>query len=344
MPTDLKKINLNLGCDLVTEAIIKPMFIDSPLGTFFNLDVNAREKKPVPYIKFLEDVLRQSTGCTPEEVDLVEITSRLWKIWEHSSRSPFCYDQVMNTPFANLLNAGVSKANMTNTQLTKIYIAAFQHGISKGIYNNSFFGKRDMADIAGYKHLQVTDGLWSVLLPQLDTAGDLQFVEENAVLVGGSGDTIKFIRKVIKNQTIESKGLLNTEKLIGVDNVTYENLKEDLQAIHRIGGFTESTTGGLNSLMLDGISVVDGTTWGTTLTGLSVADATHPNFVLLTAKQNNWVGFDVTAPSMELDMFYDKVSKKVLIDSSFSMGFNYAHAELFSVGFNRDTFDSLKAK
>ncbi len=339
-----RNINLKLASDTMSTAVLNPIFMDDDFRRFFMVDTDAKTKKKIPFVGYKADLLRRATGCTPEQVDLLEIDARCFDIHEHASRASLCYDQFKNTLFLGGMNTGVNKANMLNTDIAGMMVEAYQIGIRKDLSNTAWFGKRSMTEQAGYVHLTVTDGVWPVYIPQMQTEGTLQETIENATLVPGSGDTIKYLRSIVNNQKTVLEATEDSKKFLAVDKGVYRAYKADLEAINNLGGYTESTENGRRMLTFDNIAVIQMLEWDTVLTGLGIDLAVTPaNFAILTTNQNLWFGTDSSDQSQELDIWYDKKDKLNNIDSAFSIGFNYLHADFFSVGFSQTVLDALAA-
>lgn len=339
-----RDINLNFSADLMSTAILNPIFIDDDFRMFFRVDTEATNKKKVPFIDFKQNVLRVATGCKPEEVELIEVSERCFDVHEHSSRVPMCYDEFKNTLFLGGLNRGVAKADLTNTEIGMLLVQGYQVAVKKDLQNSAWFGRRSMSTVAGYESLQVADGMWGFYIPELNTAGDLQFTAANAALVGGAGDATDLLRSVYNNQKNVLKALPIDQKYIAVSSDVYEAYLEDLETVNGAGCCSETVENGRAMLTFRGIKVVQMLEWETTLSGLGINLAVTPaNFVLLTTNNNLWFGTDSNNPEQELDLFYDKYHKTNNIDSSFNIGFNYLHADFMSVAANEAVLTAIEA-
>ena len=109
-------------------------------------------------------------------------------------------------------------------------------------------------------------------------------------------------------------------------------------------GHSEAQSGvNYERLRFRGVELVPMYEWDTALTALTGADlpalftaatagiqATQG--CIYSAKDNLFIGTDVSAPENELKMFYDEVTEKMYIRSAFTMGFQYGWESLVNGG------------
>lgn len=338
-----RNIELKLAKDEMNVAVLDPLFKDSDLNTFFSIDRNAKTKKKIPFMKFKQNLLRPSTGCTPQEVEAVEISSRCFDLQSQSFRAGLCYDEFKDTIFMGMANKGLRKPDLTNTVIGRILVDAATFAIQKDLVGLGFFGKTGMASIEGAEYLQVANGIWSYHIPLLQAESKLQFTAQNTALVGGTGDTIKFLRKIYNKQKNTLKGLPASQKYLAVSRSVFEAYREDLEAVQNSGaGNTAITENGREVLKFYNIPVIEMCDWDSILTTLGIDVAsTPPNLAMLTTKSNLWAGTDSENPSQELEIWYDRPSKKNYLDSMFDIDFNFLHADFFSVGANEAVITAL---
>lgn len=344
--TYLNAPRLTIANDQMDRVFIKPIFVDNPVfSDDFMVDTNAIVDKHVPFGDMVQDVLRQYSNCNIQEVEVGTITERVWKTYSQAFRIPMCADEFQNLIFQGALKRGVEIDDLRGTQVQDIFMEYAMIAIEKDINNVAYFGKRaaNPANITARKALSVANGFWSVHVPDMQANfSDFRYTSQNTAL-STAGDAEDLLRSVYDNQSNELVAIPDTDKKFRVSRDVFEAYRRDLEVTQGQGGFTQYVENGKPQLSFRGIRVEPYYQWESTLNAIGANDATNgANLVLLTTKQNMWIGTDTSDAKSELEMWYERKDRKNYLDCAFKLGFDYVHESLFSVAANDEVITNLK--
>jgi len=342
METLNRNLEIEMSPDDMSTAFLTPIFFDTGFQEFFNVDTNARHKKRIPFLDFNQNLLRPVDGCSLEEVQAVKMSNRTFDVDSTGFRMGLCADEFENTVIRASNNTGVAVKDLQGSQIMEAVLEAAKIGIRKDLNNCAYFGKKDMAPVAGAEYLQNANGLWSYYLPKINAEGKLKFTAANTALTGANAAT-DLIRTVVNNAANVLKALPASQKVILVDSVTYESYYKDKEDTESNGGFTTTLDSGKEALTFRSIPVVPMYEFIDVLTSLGIDTAAlPPNFVLYMATGNLWFGTDSSDAENELSSYYEKKDRKNYVDCEFKVGFNYFHEEFFSVAANETVLTTLQ--
>jgi hypothetical protein len=202
------------------------------------------------------------------------------------------------------------------------------------------------------------DGLWRTLSDGNAIAGGSQLTgvtaastaAANLVAVGGAiapADADLLLQTVFDTAPAELQQVPASEKRMFVTPNIYNAYYGALTTIASAGavdyGHSEAQSGvNYNRLKYRGVEIVPIYQWDDAFTTLGAAQ--HPslftdgggtkptNGCIYAAKDNLFIGTDVTSPDTQLKMFYDDASENMYVRANFTMGFQYGWNSLVNGG------------
>ena len=200
--------------------------------------------------------------------------------------------------------------------------------LKKQMLKVAFFGNKASVDDA----VNITDGMWSVYIPQLVAGNLVPYINSNSGTPLGAGDGIDLLTAVWENSSNVLAAVPEAQKVLLVSANVYRQYLQDLQN-NGVSSAAHLTllTNGAQRLTFNGIEVRPMYDWQQYAAQyLNVTDA---NFVLYTERTNFVLGTDIANPINQSIAWHDEEDEKLKVKSKFYLGFNYKHSDLITVAY-----------
>lgn len=277
---------------------------------------------------------RASQGCDPQAQDYnvgtrkVKWTPADWEILLH-----LCYTDITSTIAAFDLKNGLKKPDLTGTDYVDAIVTALHHSIEKFLWRFIWFMDTDAANIADggvitagvdVNYFNLIDGLWKQIFTQV-TANASQGLaiaanSKSTKALQDSELAPSDVKALLYKMTRVAPIVLRQQedKAIYVTQSIYDAYKESLSdvAVAALESREENFINGMPALKVNGWDVIAMPMWDEIIRAYEDNGTTYnkPHRALATAKKVLGVGFDQVGDFDQLDIWYDKDTRKVKIE------------------------------
>jgi len=310
------------------EMLFKPVFFDAEIDEIFETMVLVNNKQQIGYVGVLEDIMQLSGGCGWTPKGSLGLFERCIEVDEIKVNLELCYDEFVGTVYKQKLKAGSNSSNLEGTIFMQILMTRMVQALRKQMLKVAFFGNKASVDDA----VNITDGMWSVYIPQLVAGNLVPYINSNSGTPLGAGDGIDLLTAVWENSSNVLSAVTEAQKVFLVSANVYRQYLQDLQN-NGVSSAAHLTllTNGAQRLTFNGIEVKPMYEWQQYADNyLNVQDA---NFVLYTERTNFVLGTDIANPINQAIAWHDEEDEKLKVKSRFYLGFNYKHSDLITVAY-----------
>jgi hypothetical protein len=311
------------------DMLFKPIFFDAEIDEIFDVMVLVNKKQQIGYVGAMEDIMQLANGCGWTPKGNLSLFERCIDTDEIKVNLEMCYDEFVGTVYKQKLKAGSQSSNLEGTVFAQILMTRMQQSLRKQMLKAAFFGNKASTDDA----VNMTDGMWSVYLPQLVAANLIPYINSNSGTPLGAGDGIDLLTAVWENASNVLSAVPEAQKVLLVSANVYRQYLQDLQN-NGVSSAAHLTllTNGAQRLTFNGIEVrpmYDWAQYAASYLGIPV-DA---NLVLYTERTNLVLGTDIANPTNQAIVWHDEEEEKLKVKSKFYLGFNYKHSDFFTVAY-----------
>tara|TARA_R100001244_G_scaffold79343_2_gene62412 strand:- start:1586 stop:2692 length:1107 start_codon:yes stop_codon:yes gene_type:complete len=347
-----------------SRMLLEPMFAGDDIMRNYTIYPNVKYKQNILLAPKLTSITSLSIGCGTNACDTAvtgfTITDKVITVSNTAVKQEQCWAAFKDEVVVESYKRGVNMQDLTGTELADVIINRIRDGIRHDLVRNMWAGDTAAAVIAiDCTYDSMGDGLWVSLSAgnainagtQLREVTAVTTAAANLVAVGAAidpPDADLLLQTVFDTAPAELQQVPASEKRMFVTPNIYNAYYGSLTTIGVAGAVdyshSEAQSGvNYNRLRYRGVELVPIYEWDESLTAL--AGATHPALFtaagagtdptqgcIYIAKDNIFIGTDVSSPDNELKMFYDEVGEKMLIRAAFTMGFQYGWNSLVNGG------------
>ena len=310
------------------EMLFKPVFFDAEIEDIFETMVLVNNKQQIGYVGVMEDIMQLSGGCGWTPKGALGLFERCIEVDEIKVNLELCYDEFVGTVYKQKLKAGTQSSNLEGTIFMQILMTRMVQALRKQMLKVAFFGNKASVDDA----VNITDGMWSVYIPQLVANNLVPYINSNSGTPLGAGDGIDLLSAVWENSTNVLSAVPEAQKVFLVSANVYRQYLQDLQN-NGVSSAAHLTllTDGAQRLTFNGIEVKPMYDWQQYAD--SYLNVQNANFVLYTERTNFVLGTDIANPINQAMAWHDMEEEKLKVRSRFYLGFNYKHSDLITVAY-----------
>ena len=343
-----------------SKILLEPMFTSDDIMGNYRIYPNVKYKKNLMLAPKLQGITAVNdacgaNACTPAGFT---IAPKVITVENCSVKQEQCWITFKDEVIVESYRAGVDMSDLSGTELADVIINRVRDGIKHDLVRNMWCGDSGAA-VADCSYKSMGDGLWEALSVGTAIAGGTALREvtvtggtpgANLIAVGAAikpADADLLLQTVFDTAPSELQQIPASEKRMFVTPNIYNAYYGSLTTIATAGavdyGHSEAQSGvNYERLRYRGVELVSMHEWDEGLTDLTGADL-PPLFLtaaatnstqgcIYGAKDNFFIGTDVSAPENELKMFYDETGEKMHIRSAFTMGFQYGWDSLVNGG------------
>ena len=345
-----------------SQILLEPMFTSDDIMGNYRIYPNVKYKQNLMLAPKLQGITAvnegcggTNTGCTP---DGFTIAPKVITVENTSVKQEQCWTEFKDQVIVESYRAGVDMADLSGTELADAIINRTRDGIKSDLVRNMWAGN-SAAAVADCSYKSMGDGLWIPLSVDSAINSSTQLREVASSITGTTAlttvgaaippaDAVLLLQTVFDTAPSELQQVPASEKRMFVTPNIYNAYYGSLTTIGTAGsvdyGHSEAQSGvNYERLRFRGVELVPMYEWDTALTALTGADVPAlftaatatlqaTQGCIYSAKDNLFIGTDVSAPENELKMFYDEVTEKMYIRSAFTMGFQYGWNSLVNGG------------
>lgn len=324
---ELKDIDVQYTGYEARTLFFEPVFMDADVRRDFRVMPNVVSKKKLQFVQELEKVVRKHTGCGFDPIKGFNLYERYIEVDRAKVDMAICWEEFKDTVFEELLNKGVSISELDGTMMMSILENQLRSAIKKDCSRLAFFGNKADTDPA----YDVTDGLWTVLLPDFVAANQTPYKNTGSGSALSAGDGLDLFRDVFDNADIRLKGLPASEKAVYVDGITYEQLRSDIEDRPTNFSSVQDIVSVREILTFRGVRIEPMWLWNEIMA--NDFDQNNSHLLLYTAPKNIVYATDLLDSESQFRIWYDDKTEEVNLKARWKFGFNVIHPALMSVGY-----------
>jgi len=319
----------------LSEAIFNDTFKKPELSLFHTIVEGIKAKQQIAILGRPSLVGKKSAGCAPSSAGtLVTSTEKYWNPETIAIRDETCWDDLKASFFVWSTQNGLNASDLTKSDFAQFIMEVYPDAIKEAIYRIAWYGDTAADVIANGGNLtagtdktffNILNGFWKqlVTIATNDTTKRVTITENaNATYAAqalAAGASLTYLRTAYQNADKRLKS--NPNAVFILSDTMVDNYQTYLESQ------VNNTTGmmyienGIAKFMYRGIPVyrfdfLDRYTNAYFNTG---AKWYQPHKLVLTTKDNLQIGTETAGSLEELDMFYDKPSKKTYVDALFKL-------------------------
>ena len=359
----LDGLGANYKGTYASKILLEPMFSGDDIMRHYTIYPNVKYKKNLMLAPKLQGITAVNTGCaTTNTCDPAGFTiePKIITVENVSVKQTQCWTEFKDQVIVESYKRGLNMSDLSGTELADVIINRVRDGIRYDMTRNMWSGNTSAGVIAlDCTYDAMGNGLWRTLSDgnainagtQLREVTAASTAAANLVAVGGAiapADADLLLQTVFDTAPAELQQVPASEKRMFVTPNVYNAYYGALTTIASAGavdyGHSEAQSGvNYNRLRYRGVEIVPIYQWDDAFTTLGAAQ--HPslftaagagtkptNGCIYAAKDNLFIGTDVTSPDTQLKMFYDDASENMYVRANFTMGFQYGWNSLVNGG------------
>lgn len=340
----------------LSEAVFEATFIN-PVNTDFHTIVpGIVAKQQVAFLGLLTLVGKAGAGCDPtDDTPTAPMTEKFWDPMAISLRISECYTDYNASFFIWSQNKGIKRADITNTDVFNFIEERTNTALDDAKMRIAWFGDTDAANYSDSPAGIVTDGIDVTFFNAIDgfwkqlyaiAAAD---VDRKTVTITKNAAATYALQKFDSTDTTNQlvTGYMETmrtdadERLSDRDDtifiVTKTVYDQYLREIKE--GGTEAAwhtrQDGKKELMLDGIPVRKYSFWDRQIKAYFNNGTKYyqPHRIIYTVRTNNQIGVEGESLMNEMDVHYDRTTKKSILDSEWLMDAMISEDYMLQLGY-----------
>lgn len=329
----------------VSELIMEDVYAKPSLSQIHSLATGIKAKQQIGFAGRLSGLIgKVSAGCEPDtDTNTIELTQKLWEPKYIEGRFIQCWKDLLPSFWAWALANGVKKADLTTGDFINFIQTIIGDALWEAWLRLVWFGNTAASNYNGSPTGVITngisvayftpfDGIWEQIADIVSAhaarlSDGLTSKNAQATYSAQAFDNTDTTNRVVTNTLAQMKydsdfRLREKEGLqFYVTQSVFDQYAKELRSYSNVDASYTRIEGGYTSLMFEGIPVI----------GLNFLDRNirayqdngtkynKPHRALLTTKSNLPVGTEEEGNLAQLDIFYDKKTKKLYVDFGYNL-------------------------
>jgi hypothetical protein len=336
------------------EAFYQAVFQNPTIDQFHTVVTGVKAKQQMIFLGQFGLTGKKLSDCdaTPSTAILPTV-EKFWEPQYIGDRIEQCYSDLLSSFFVWGLKNGVQKPDLTNTDFAlfledRFSLAAYETALRFAWLGNT---AADIATNGGYLantvdpgYFNVLNGFWSqaLTIAAADATKHVAIANNAGASYAAQGFTADDVTNKVVTSTFENM-IYNADlrlrgakdKIIVATQSMVDQYARERKAVSNVELAYERTESGIDTFQVDGIDVIpfqfldrhirgyenNGTKWN------------QPHRAIFTTKSNLQIGTEESSNLSELDPFYDKPSKKYIVDYGFNLDAKIAEDYLTMVAY-----------
>lgn len=337
-----------------SEAIYEAAFAKPALTEFHTIYSEIKAKKQIVFLGRLSGLVGRkhdaSNGCAPlVNPNGITNTEKFWQPVYCEDRLETCWDTFLETFMVYSLRNGIDKADIKSMDIANFIEDRYKDEIYESVLRNVWFGDIDTTAYNGTPagtffnggnpnitpaYFNLIDGLWKQLFVilaanpnQLTT--DLATKNNQATFALQAFNSTdlddRVVTNALQNVIFESDDRLrdSPNQLLLVTRSVADQYTKELKAAG-IEPAWQAIQDGIATLNFDGITLISVPFWDRMIKSYSrqsnnVGAYFRPHRILLTTKEQLAVGTEEQESLTNVELNYDKTTKKVMFDFGYNI-------------------------
>lgn len=339
----------------LNEVIFEDAFKKPAIEDFHRVVEGIVAKKRIAILGKLNGLLGKGSGdCDPaSSSNQMDSTSKTWDPVIISDRLEQCYKELLDSFWVYMMNQGVEKADITNTQFGSYLAEIITDAIFETVYRFAWLGDTNADTIAngGYltngtdpAYFDKLDGYWTQILaivtatPARLTSTTISTRNAAASYALQEFTAADTTNKVVSDALTKLRmkadlRLRSKQNLVYVATQSVADQYEQELIFANIAFTTDRLENGVQILKAGGIEIYSFNLLDRIISGYfdNGTKLLNPHRLVLTTKDNLLLGVESVGSLGSFDIFYDKKSKKNFVDFAFNLDAKVAVDHLIQV-------------
>lgn len=311
---------------LSTEVFIEPAVRAPMITDLFTVRTGIKYKEQLNISQQLGKILKGGQGCNQQVTgDPVNAFNRTLETCLMEVYLEQCSDVFEATIMGELSNNGISRYNLTGTEIGTLIETLFVEALQRELFRIFSFGDKTNGPNDYYNYC---DGLWTRLF---DGAASYEVTEINNNITTLSGSDAKgYFKALHEGAEIVLKQLPVNQRKFYVTGNVWEALMGYYEDNANSGGFVGREEDGVMRLRYRGVDIIPYYAWDDWIETDNLGNNTR---ILYTTPMNHVIGVEQASSQGQWEFWYDRDSRKNKVDASMKMGYNYVHGKLQAISY-----------
>lgn len=332
----------------VNQLVMDELIKSPDLNLIHTIFPNIKIDKEVGFIGLGGLVGKARQGCDPEAQGwnigsrMLKWTPSDWEILIHD-----CYIDLKSTAAAYSLRTGTAQPDFTNTDYMAIVVEVLTIAMKEMVWRLVWFSDTAAADITGgglltdgtdEEYFTLLDGLWKQITTRVTAnAAQKVTISENAGVTKAAQalpttNILTYLKSLVYNAPMELRQM--DGKFIACTQSFYDAYEQSLAGTN-IESMYMNLVNGQRTLKFNGIPLIPIPAWDKMITTYYDNGTTwyKPHRALLTTKAVLGIGVDNPAELDQLEIWYDRDSRKVKMEGMGTIDAKLMNPAYFQVAY-----------
>ena len=319
------------------ELIYEDVFEKQDLKTFFSVIPNIKAGKKIGIVGRMTEIGRTKGACDVTETDIeIPTIEKTWNPCSWGDRIPLCAADLEDQFIVWGLNKGIRRPDLTDTDYADFISEQVADGMLESLYRLVFFGDTDAETVdaspAGdltsgtdKELFTCTDGIWKQVFAIVAADSNRKVaISRNAEATYADqafDDTditnkvaTKIFRQLIQNSTLKARA--NKNRFIICTQTLADQYSNELESATGVPPSWELIQNGIMKMTRMGVTIIAIPKWDDIIRTYFDNGTKYnlPHRALMIDKENMALGTEDEGSLSDMEMFYDKKSKKNYVD------------------------------
>lgn len=291
----------------------------SLVSTFGNIKVETE-------VGFLGEgglVGRKSNGCDPAPQDFTASTRLVkWTPEDFEVLLHLCYKDLDGTIAEYSRKNGVKKPDLTQTDYEAIMSMLLGRALNKFLWRTIWFADKNAKNVTGggiikngvdVNYFNLINGYWKQIKAQVTATGTKQYENATGYDLTKPTDVKKALEAIYYKAPLELRQ--QSDRFILVSQSIYDKYEQYLSDVEHLTleSVKSAFVDGANALKIHGVEVIAMPEWDEVLGAYMPSEST--DIAVYTSKSVLGVGFDKENDFNNIDVWYDKDTRKVKMEA-----------------------------
>ena len=319
------------------ELIYEDVFQKPDLRTFFTIQENILAGKKIGIVQRMTEIGRSKGSCDTTETDVeIPTIEKVWAPCSWGDRIPLCSADLEDQFIVWGLNKGIRRSDLTDTDYADFISEQVSDGMLESLYRLVFFGDTDADTVDASPAGQLTsgtdkelftchDGVWKQVFAIVTADSNRKVtISKNAEATYAlqefdATDTTNNVatgifRDLITKSTLKARA--NNARVIICTQSLADQYTNELEVASGVTPSWEIISNGISSLKRRNTTIIALPKWDDIIKTYFDNGTKYylPHRALMIDKANMVIGCEGESQLSELDMWYDKKTKKNYVD------------------------------
>lgn len=323
----------------LNEAVYEKVFMKPGLDAIHSIATGIKAKQQIVFLGRLGLVGKKRASCDPTpNAGGVSMSEKFWDPEYIGDRFEQCWKDLLPSFFVWGMKNGLQKEDLTDTDFANFMEDRLSDAIAESILRHAHFGDK-AAEVVGSggnltagtdkTYFNVIDGLWAQWIDiatadtdrrvTIDKNAETTFADQKFDATDTTAKVAESIFEALKYNA-DYRLRDSSDLMILCTQSLADQYAKELRS-RNIDASYQRIEGGYRALMFEGIPIVPINFWDRTISAYFSTGTKYylPHRAVLISKSEVWIGTEDESNLSEMDSFYDRKSKKYIVDFGYSL-------------------------